>query len=231
MPGLCARTHEPRVRLGRFSLLALALAALPAGAVASSHGPPTIPVIAMSVRPAGTDPAHDPTCLETYDNDSQITIYHLPAPGAVILDDLHMINTDPVEVCAVDVSYNSPNAATDVLIWFYENDGTDAEPRTVIAGPFTASGAPAGEQILHAEVPATTLGPNVWLGVSFSRIDAGLALGGFPSVGSSHDVAYETGLGMVLSQEPATNFVLTLYARPTVQTEDSTWGRVKAIHR
>ena len=177
---------------------------------------------------------HAEDCMLVYaSQDPAPTSYYSAGAFVEVADDLHTILLEPEALCAVDIGYYSPSGPTDILVSFYDNNAADDPPVALTAGPFVVPGAPGGIQAVHVEFPLGIVTPNTWMGVTFTNASAGLLVSQFPTVGTSHDYHYETPPGgyFFLGGNPIANYWLGVYTSPAVQTENATWGQVKAIYR
>lgn len=111
--------------------------------------------------------------------------------------------------------------------------GSGTGPGAVIIGPWTF------------RVPFNTIGvsvgfgggpfvaPDLWLGVSFSDPTMGLTRHDPPQIGSSDDLFWNiaTGTPQDFGGSPIANFVSSVSIDGSNATENTTWGRIKALHR
>jgi hypothetical protein len=171
----------------------------------------------------GTTPPHRPAetaatttgCEEAYSNLWSPPTYFYPAgAGVEVVDDLHLGPSPVGSICSFDVGYHHAGiGAATATVHFYANDPLDAPPGTPLAS-FTVPGLAPGSQVFHVEVPATALGQDVWLGVSFDQADAGLLLAQPPWPGQGDDLFYELPAGVyrTFGGNPPANFMLGVTA-------------------
>ena len=219
---------RPRVPLSSVLFLLAAANATPA------HAGTILPV------PPGPIPRLSPdrvqaVCTLVYSNYAgPATGYYAAGAGREVIDDLHLVATG--DLCGFGFTYiNGSGRPTDIVVTFYANDGPLGSPGTVVGGPFSfpAQPGPGGE--LSAALPnvITAIGPDIWMGASFSTDTTGLVFTNPPSIGSSADVYYqrpEEGF-FTFGGDPVANFRLSVEVDTPTPVRPTTWGTLKTIYR
>jgi hypothetical protein len=94
---------------------------------------------------------------------------------------------------------------------------------------------PTGTNIIHfvPEPGRVVLPADVWMGVSFTTLNAGLMIYDPPTVGTSHDLFYLDPPGELywFGGSPHANFCLQVQCTEASAVESSTWGTIKAMYR
>lgn len=131
----------------------------------------------------------------------------------------------------------SPNDSFYVTMTVYEGAAPAVSgvggPGNIIIGPWTfiVPFNTIGVSVGFGGGPV--VGPDVWLGVSFSDPTVGLTRHDPPQIGSSNDLFWNVtnGLAQDFGGDPVANFVMSVNIEGANATENTTWGRIKALHR
>lgn len=164
-----------------------------------------------------------------YDNTAFIsTSTYYNQQNNEILDDLHGVSSGAIS--SITIAYFAPAGPTNATLTVYGNDAVDTGIGAVVAGPFVANGLPAGANVVTITVPGgAPVGPDMWLGVSFSGLDDGLIVADPPVIGSSHDYFFNAGTGQLLffNGNPVANFGMAIETDVMVPVEAKTWSGIK----
>lgn len=174
-----------------------------------------------ALTPQPTNATHAANCYEAYWNVALPTGYYFPAgTGVEVMDDLHLGDVYVTGVCAFDMGYYNAGAVpVNAVVRFYAGNAADDPPGALLA-TFGLPGLATGENFLHVEVPGSTIGQDVWMGVTFNSDVAGLELAEPTLPGASDDYLYMTPPGQFFTfgSNPTANFMLGVYALGTPVT-------------
>lgn len=128
----------------------------------------------------------------------------------------------------------------DVTFTLYENSGLEtmngagsSSPGAVILGPWTIR---LNYNVIGLGIGfdpfGLSVGPDLWLGVSFSDPNVGLVLHDPPTIGSSGDRFWNVTQGMEqnFGGNPAANFVMSVNADMPLPVVTTTWSGIKSLY-
>jgi hypothetical protein len=159
-------------------------------------------------------------CPEGYsymNEDPSFALVSAPQNGEEWADDIHMgigrvvgfgagfVRPDPAFSGAGSDSF-------DVTLTLYQWQGDDMSPGSAIVGPFTVRVPSNAIGVGFGFSPGPVVGPNVWLGASFSDPGVGMVLHNPPQQGTSHDLYWNmtTDMQGQLSGVGVANFVASV---------------------
>lgn len=146
--------------------------------------------------------------------------YYSGQAGQEAVDDVHATGSGYLRRIGFEY-VESDSLATDLeaLVTVYDNPwGLDID-LVRLAGPYVVTGLLPGRHFAHLDVfDWVVVGPDLWIGVQFTRRSTGLVINETPSVGSSHDYYLENGNFFYFGGDPEANFSLQVEVGGPAQT-------------
>jgi hypothetical protein len=148
------------------------------------------------------------------------TEYYNGQAGQEAIDDVHAAGSGYLRRIGFEYVEPDPSASDlEARVTVYDNPwGLDID-LVRLAGPYVVTGLLPGRHLAYLEVfDWVEVGPDLWIGVQFTRRSTGLVINDTPSVGSSHDYYLENGTFFYFGGDPNANFSLRVEVGGPAQT-------------